>query len=159
MAGCAALSVMASVGAAQAATEYVGGGFVELSSACAEHGWNGRQQVLMRIEPQGLPGNDRNETQIALLFATGTIAYRVDLDAGSSGQGMQTTYEVEQPVYIWNGPYAPETPTMSMFTGYREGISFRAGERRPDVEIFNLSNFNEHSGCTARVVVMLAANP
>lgn len=140
-------------------TEYLGGGFVELSEACLEHGWNDRQQVLMRAQPQGLSGNPDNETQIALFFATGTIAFRVDLDAGSNDGSMTTTYDLNGATYVWNGPYTPQEPTMQLATGFRETIGFSQRDRRPDVEIFYLRNFNEHADCTARFVVMLAPNP
>lgn len=143
---------------ALAVTEYMGGGFLELSDECAQHGWNDRQQVLMRVEPQGLRGNSRAETQVALFFATGTIAFRFDLRNASSNGGFRADYEIHQATYVWNGPYSPEEPTMRMFVGYRQGIDFDANDRGAGFEIFNLENFNEHQGCTATFYVALAPN-
>lgn len=47
---------------------------------------------------------------------------------------------------------------MMISEGYRERMNFRqwGGAQQ---QFFNLVNFNEHEGCTARVVAMVAMNP
>src|SRR5690606_28060755 len=55
-----ALSLMAGVasaGAAGAATEWRGGGFLTDFTNCEASGWTGTQIIRARVRPSGLPGN------------------------------------------------------------------------------------------------------
>lgn len=153
-----AVAAAATSAVAQANTEYLGGGFVTLSEECRAHGWNESQQIMLRVQPQGLAGNPQDESQFALFFATGTIAFRVNLEAGERSSGPARPRPISQAIYIWNGPLIPDEPTMVFTEGYRETTRFRqhAGAQQ---QFFNLVNFNEHPGCTASIVAMVAMNP
>ncbi len=128
---------------ALAITEYLGGGFITVSDSCAEYGWTGTHQVLVRMEPQGMRDNAEDETQIALLMNTGTIAMRVNLD-----RGVRHVYNLTQAVYVWNGPFAPDEPTMKITFNPNADWPLSAGWQINRLAA-TIDNFNEHEGCVA----------
>ena len=79
-AGLALSAVIAAAQPASALTEYLGGGSLVVSDSCAEYGWTGTHQTLIRIQPQGENGNPedsiREEYQLGFLPI---FFYRVDL--------------------------------------------------------------------------------
>lgn len=135
---------------AQANTEYLGGGYIVIERGCNAYGWSGTQQVMVRAQPQGLEGNDANQTQLALLLGTGTMAFRLNMN-----RGFRFTYTPTQAVYIWNGPYAPADPTMS-FLFNPDSDWLLSGDQ--EIQRLNaiIYNFNEHPGCQARLFASLA---
>jgi len=66
--GLAFSALIAAASPAAAITEYLGGGFLTVTDSCAEFGWTGTHQVLVRMAPQGMDGNSETETQIALFM-------------------------------------------------------------------------------------------
>jgi hypothetical protein len=151
-AGLALSAVIAAAQPASALTEYLGGGSLVVSDSCAEYGWTGTHQTLIRIQPQGENGNPEDDTQIALMMNTGTMALRVNLD-----HGIRHEYSLTQAVYIWNGPYSPDEPSMTVAFHLNADWPLRAGA---EIERFNmiLFDFNEHEGCVARLRGSLARN-
>lgn len=140
---------------AGAITEFMGGGFLApvdwTAEACASHGWTGVHQLIARLQPQGGRGNLRDESQLSLMLATGTVAMRYNLD-----RGIRATYRPTQSVHIWNGPWVPETPTM--------GLSWFGGDwpvgnapEFPNIRL-RIENWNEHEGCTVEVSLFLRRN-
>lgn len=137
---------------ALATTEYIGGGYITVDDNCAQFGWTGTQQVMVRLEPQGLRGNVANETQMALFLNTGTIALRLNLD-----RGIRYSYTPTQAVYIWNGPYAPAAPTMTLSFGIDADWPLQDLTLMDRLQV-RISNFNEHEGCSAWLYASLAKN-
>ncbi len=135
-----------------AMTEMLGGGFMVGGGTCADFGWVGTQQVLARMEPQGAPGNPADETQMALLLSTGTIAIRFDNE-----RAYRHTQAVDQATYVWNGPWSPEEPTMSFSWNLYGDIP---GTRDSELSelILDFDNFNEHPGCRMSVFLVLRRN-
>lgn len=152
LAGAALGLSLVGVSPALAITEYLGGGFISVDRNCATFGWTGTHQVLLRLEPQGESGNAANETQMAILMNTGTIALRMNLN-----RGFRHTYSMDQAVYVWNGPHSPNEPTMQ-FT-FNPDSDFPTGAGY-EIERLNIRvyNFNEHAGCTARLYGSLVRN-
>jgi len=151
----AAIALSASViGATPAAafTEYLGGGFVVVSDSCNEFGWSGTHQVLVRMEPQGMPGNADEETQIAILLNTGTVAMRLNIDSGRNA-----TYPMLAATYVWNGPWSPEEPTMQIRFDPDAQWPLTAGSLMDRFSV-TIDNFNEHLGCVAWLNASLARN-
>ncbi|WP_323035482.1 hypothetical protein [Pararhodobacter sp.] len=135
-----------------ARTEYLGGGFITVDDVCAQYGWTGTHQVMLRMEPQGLPDNAENETQMAILMNTGTIALRLNLD-----HGIRYSYTPTQAVYIWNGPYAPASPTMTLSFGIDADWPLRGDYMIERLQV-RIYNFNEHPGCSAWLYGSLVQN-
>jgi hypothetical protein len=149
----AMIGIGASAMPAMAETEFVGGGFLVVKyNSCAEYGWTGTHQVLARMAPQGAPGNPANETQIALLLATGTIAFRYD-----SVRSYRYTQTIDQATYVWNGPWTPEEPTMNFYYDLYGDIP-AANDTELDNLILHFSNFNEHPGCQVDAYLSLSRN-
>ncbi|MCB1406196.1 MAG: hypothetical protein KDK01_08010 [Rhodobacteraceae bacterium] len=146
----ATLLTMASPAAA--VTEYLGGGFITVSDSCAAFGWTGTHQVNVRLEPQGQIGNSPNETQIAMLLNTGTIAVRLNMN-----RGVRQVYTPLQAVYVWNGPYMPQEPTMRFAFDPNADWPLTGG---PEIERLHvtLENFNEHEGCVGWLYATLVRN-
>jgi len=144
-----ALGVAAPAGAV---TEYLGGGFLVMGNGCARYGWTGTHQVMMRLEPQGVGGNPDTETQMSLLLGTGTIALRVNID-----RGIRHVYSPSQAVYVWNGPYAPAQPGMTLSFGMNGTWVLGGGAELRRVQI-RFGNFNEHDGCNAVLNATLVRN-
>lgn len=130
-------------------TEYLGGGYMTFGDACARQGWSGTQQIMVRAQPQGLRGNPRSETQLAIYFATGTIALRYDLN------GSRRYVDVDQVTYVWNGPWTPQFPKLRIAYDAYYGDFLTSGDR--DLQSVNilLGNFNEIDGCNAEMRVSL----
>ena len=152
LAGVALTASLFAATPALAITEYLGGGFVTVSDSCAEFGWSGTHQVLMRIEPQGMAGNASDETQISLMMNTGTIAMRVNLN-----RGVRHVYDLTQAIYIWNGPFVPEEPTMKI-TFNRDADWPPSARWQMERVAAIIDNFNEHEGCVARLHASLVRN-
>lgn len=131
-------------------TEYLGGGYLTLSDSCADFGWTGTHQIMVRAQPQGLPGNDRNLSQLALFFATGTIAMKYD-----ASEMQMDGVEVEEASYVWNGPWIPQIPSMTISYRARYGDSLQSGDEDLSSVMLIFGNFNEHDGCTATARVSL----
>ncbi len=138
---------------ASAMTEYLGGGYLyPANDGCSAHGWTGTHQVLARMQPQGAAGNPRNETQLALLLGTGTIAVRMNLD-----HGIRWSYAPTQATYVWNGPWSPEDPTMRFL--FSPDADFPIGNDQEYTRIVaRVENFNEHEGCTMWMYLLLRRN-
>lgn len=135
-------------------TEYLGGGYMTLSDECADHGWSGTQQVLVRMQPQGMLGNDENETQMAFFFPTGVISFRFDHTQETMNDGAPIT----QATYVWNGPYSPAEPTMTIAYRSRYGDYIPNGGAQLHSVFLTIGNFNEHRGCSATMRVSLGRN-
>lgn len=135
-----------------ATTEYLGGGFLRMDAGCAQYGWTGTHQMLVRLEPQGVGDNAEDVTQLAMLFGTGTIAVRLNID-----RGIRASYTPTQATYVWNGPYTPEEPTMTFAFGLN-GEWILSGDDEIRRLYANIDNFNEHEGCTARFHATLLKN-
>ena len=153
-AGFAALAAGAAlVAPAAATTELLGGGFmVSRWGGCEEFGWSGTQQVIARMEPQGAPGNLRDETQLALLLSTGAIAIRFNNEGG-----YRHTQQVTQATYVWNGPWSPQDPTTSFSWDLYGDIPHQT-DTSFDELILNFDNFNEHPGCRMSVFLVMQRN-
>lgn len=137
---------------AQTFTEFLGGGYLTLGSGCARYGWSGIHQVLARAQPQGHPGNPDDESQLALYFATGTIAMRYDLEYS------RRFVPVDSATYVWNGPWTPDAPTMQIaYDAYYGDWLMEDSDDLISVNIL-LSNFNEHRGCSAEMRLALGRN-
>lgn len=152
----AALGLALSLAATPAltATELLGGGVLVPEYGCEEFGWTGPQPVVARLAPQGAQGNPRNETQMALLLGTGTIAMRFNYNGGNP---MGPPQAITSATYVWNGPWTPEQPTMQMsWHRYGLGLTRRTTELQEWVVYFN--NFNEHAGCRMMAVLSLRVN-
>ncbi|MCB1389340.1 MAG: hypothetical protein KDK12_09430 [Rhodobacteraceae bacterium] len=138
---------------AGAETELVGGGFLIVKyDSCSDYGWTGTHQVLARMAPQGAPGNPRNETQIALLLATGTIAFRYD-----SVRSYRYTQTIDTATYVWNGPWTPDAPTMNFYYDLYGEIP-GPSDVALDELILHFNNFNEHPGCQVDAYLSLRRN-
>lgn len=138
------------VQASRGFTEYLGGGYLTLSESCESYGWSGTHQIMVRAQPQGLPGNHRNMSQLALFFSTGTIAMKYDADEMDMGG-----VEVEEASYVWNGPWIPEIPTMMINYLSRYGDYIPSGDENLSSVYLTFVNFNEHPGCVANARVSL----
>lgn len=150
----AAVAVVAASGPVNATTELLGGGVLVPQSGCEQFGWNGPQPVVARLAPQGAPGNDPRETQLALLLGTGTIAMRYNYNGGNA---MGPAQQLTSATYVWNGPWTPTRPTMTMgWHRYGSSISERTTEIREWTVYF--TNFNEHAGCRMMAVLTLRKN-
>jgi hypothetical protein len=133
-------------------TEYLGGGYLTLGQGCEQYGWSGIHQILARAQPQGHPGNPDSETQLALFFATGTIAMRYDLEYS------RRFVPVDSATYVWNGPWTPDEPTMEVaYDAYYGDWLMDEDDDLISVNIY-LNNFNEHSGCSAEMRLALGRN-
>lgn len=135
-------------------TEYLGGGYLTFSETCADHGWSGVHQIMIRTQPQGMRGNPDDETQMAVFFSTGVMSFRFDIELETMGQAAP----LNQAVYVWNGPYSPEEPTMAISYRTRYGDYIPSGGAHLESVFMTLSNFNEHRGCTATMRVSLGRN-
>ena len=123
-------------------TELLGGGYlVAQNNICAQYGWAGTHQVLARPQPQGAPGNERNVSQMSLLFGTGTVSFTFN----NNGR-YRSTQVIDTAAYVWNGPVMPADPTMS-FSWYYYGDIPGRWDQELDQLIMEFSNFNEHEGC------------
>lgn len=135
-----------------ATTELLGGGFLVGNARCADYGWRGTQQVLARMEPQGAPGNMANETQMALLLATGTISFRFD-----NKRRYRYTQQLGSATYVWNGPWTPETPSMTFSWNLYGDIPGPSSDTLPEL-IVDFDNFNEHPGCRMSAYLVMQVN-
>ncbi|PTX00710.1 hypothetical protein C8N33_10952 [Pararhodobacter aggregans] len=153
MAALTLLALGATSPAAGAETEFLGGGFLVVrNDSCAEYGWTGTHQVLARLAPQGAPGNPDDQTQVALLLSTGTIAFRFN-----SVRNYRYTQVIDQATYVWNGPWSPEEPTMNFYYHYVGNIPSPTDTALDNlVLVFN--NFNEHPGCRVDAYLALRRN-
>lgn len=151
----AMLALAMASGAASAVTELLGGGvLVPEGSECASHGWRGPQPVVARLELQGAPGNSTTESQLALLLGTGTIAMRFDYNGGNPMGPAQT---LRSATYVWNGPWTPERPSMTI-GWHRYGASMSASTTYDHEWVLYFNNFNEHAGCRMMAVLSLRKN-
>ncbi|WP_127105274.1 hypothetical protein [Pararhodobacter zhoushanensis] len=138
---------------AAATTEMLGGGFmVSRWGGCEDYGWVGTQQVLARMEPQGAPGNLANESQLSLLLSTGTIAIRYNNEGG-----YRRNQEITQATYVWNGPWTPDEPSMTLSWDLYGEIP-EARDSALDQLVINFQNFNEHPGCRMSVFLVMQRN-
>lgn len=151
----AALAFGLSASGAAAATELMGGGvLVPEGTSCDSYGWSGAQPFVARLEPQGAPGNPAGETQMALLLGTGSIAMRFHYNGGNPMGPPQT---ITSATYVWNGPWTPADPTMTIgWHPYGRQLTAQTTEMREWV--LYLNNFNEHSGCRMMAVMSLRKN-
>ena len=136
-------------------TEYLGGGYMGFSEECEAHGWSGTQQIMVRLQPQGMPGNDANESQVAIYFPTGTIAFRYDRTE-FDGNNMYAPHPIDTAVYVWNGPWVPEMTSMQLHSFARYGGFISSGDQRIHSLYMMLNNFNELEGCRASMRVSIA---
>lgn len=152
--GAAALAAFVGLGAvpATAMTEFLGGGFLTPARGCESYGWTGTHQVLARMQPQGHPGNPEDETQIALLLATGTIAFRLNIN-----RGFRHVYQMTQATYVWNGPWSPDAPTMQLTFHPASDFPTRVWWEMPEL-VMRVENFNEHAGCTMWLYLSMIRN-
>lgn len=141
--------------AATPITEYMGGGYMGFSAQCAAHGWSGVQQVMVRVQPQGVAGNPRDETQMALYFPTGTIAIRFDKNERNH---MYQPAAIDEATYVWNGPWSPEVPTMAVGFNSNYGDSLFSGEQHIHSAYLSFKNFNEIEDCTAGIRMSVGRN-
>ncbi|GAB4265586.1 MAG: hypothetical protein Kow0013_13840 [Pararhodobacter sp.] len=146
--------LVATAAAGQRITEYLGGGYLTLNETCAEFGWSGTHQIMVRAQPQGMPGNPENESQMAIFFATGVISFRYDQTEETLSGGAPA----HEATYVWNGPWSPATPTMTISTRSRYGDQLTSGAADVRSLYLTLGNFNEHEGCTATMRVSLGRN-
>jgi len=123
--------------------EYLGGGYIRMSDACTPYGWTGTHQVMVRLEPQGVDANPADITQMSLLFGTGTMAVRLNLD-----RGIRHSYTPTQATYVWNGPWTPDAPTMTFAFSPNGTWPLAGGVELRGVHAI-IDNFNEHAGCSA----------
>ena len=137
---------------AAAATELLGGGYLVAHDSCAAHGWRGTHQVLARLAPQGAPGNPRTESQMALILATGAISFRFD-NSGS----YRFTHRLSAATYVWNGPWSPQSPTMTFSWNLYGDIPQPRAAALPEL-IIDFDNFNEHPGCRVTAYLALRRN-
>ncbi|WP_334192607.1 hypothetical protein [Pararhodobacter sp.] len=153
LAGLTLLALGCGGGTALAETEFLGGGFLVVKyDSCAEYGWTGTHQVLARLAPQGAPGNPEDQTQIALLLSTGTIAFRYD-----NVRRYRYTQTIDEATYVWNGPWSPEEPTMNFYYHYVGNIP-SADDTAIDNLVLVFNNFNEHPGCQVDAYLALRRN-
>jgi hypothetical protein len=137
--------------ATQQITEYLGGGYLTLGEACADYGWTGTHQVMVRAQPQGRRGNPRDESQLAIYFATGVIAMRYDIDE----ETLYSPAPVDEASYVWNGPWSPMEPTMTISYRTRYGDSLHSNDSDLQSVFLTIGNFNEHPDCVATMRVSL----
>jgi len=152
VAALALAATFAQSGQAAGFTEYLGGGFIQVREGCEDFGWSGTHQVMIRMQPQGMQGNPEDETQMALIMGTGTIAVRLDID-----RGVRRSYVPTEATYIWNGPYSPEEPTMS-FSFDPDGSWLLNETASMDRFHAIVENFNEHEGCRVELFGSLYRN-
>lgn len=107
------------------------------------------------MQPQGMPGNDADETQVAIYFPTGTIAFRFDRTA-FVGMNMYAHNAIDEAVYVWNGPWSPDIPSMTYHSFARYGGRLSSGDERIHSLFIGLRNFNEIADCTASMRVSIA---
>lgn len=134
--------------------EFLGGGYMGFSEECAAHGWSGTQQIMVRMQPQGFGGNDADESQLAIYFPTGTIAVKYDITAHAT----QYSHALTEAVYVWNGPWSPENPRMSISFYTRYGEGFNQGDTSVHRHYISLANFNEIRNCSAVMRVSVGRN-
>ena len=150
-----ALAAMLAASPALTATELLGGGIlVPQGTGCTEFGWTGPQPVVARLAPQGAPGNPARETQMALLLGTGTIAMRFNYNGGNP---MAAPQAITSATYVWNGPWTPEEPSMTL-SWHRYGIGFTRRTTEMQEWVIYFQNFNEHQGCQMMAVLSLRIN-
>lgn len=148
--GATALALWGGATAAHAGTELVGGGFLVVEyDSCTDYGWTGTHQVLARMAPQGAPGNPEDETQIALLLATGTIAFRFE-----SVRNYRYTQEIDTATYVWNGPWTVPEPSMNFYYDLYGDMPGTDDEALDEL-ILHFYNFNEHPGCRVTAYLSL----
>jgi len=140
--------------AAAPIVEFLGGGYIGFSPECAAHGWGGTHQVMVRMQPQGFGGNPSDESQLAIYFATGTIAMRYDTSEYLS----QYTHGIDQAVYVWNGPWIPDNAIMNISFYSRYGERFNDGDTKVHSHYIRLQNFNEFPRCAATLRVSVGRN-
>ena len=145
LAGALLVAGLATSASAQNFAEYLGGGFLTVNDGCAQYGWSGTHQVMVRMEPQGVGGNPADMTQMALLFSTGTVAVRLNLD-----RGVRTVYAPLQATYVWNGPWTPEAPTTTFAFSPNGTWPLSGGTEMRRLTVI-IDNFNEHAGCSAQL--------
>ncbi|WP_068303476.1 hypothetical protein [Pararhodobacter sp. CCB-MM2] len=146
----AVAGLMASGTAAFAGTELLGGGFlIAKYNTCDQYGWTGTHQLLARMAPQGAPGNPDDETQLSLMFNTGTIAMRYD-----NVEAYRRTQTLDQATYIWNGPWTVDEPTMNFYYDLYGDIPHGTEVALDDL-VLHFNNFNELEGCQVAVYLSL----
>lgn len=137
-----------------AITEYFGGGYMTFNRQCAASGWGGTHQIMVRMQPQGMPGNPRAESQMALYFTTGTIAIRYN----HATERMNSGARITQATYVWNGPFVPQRPIMTISYRSRYGDYIPRGGPNLSSVFLTFANFNETRGCTATARISMGRN-
>jgi len=139
---------------AQAQTEYRGGGFVSRFAGCGANGWSGREAVLARVSPAGLPGNDPANSRISLFLSTYALHFSLPAAGLDSGQWAAAVATGWIGARVGSGDLTPRPllrrvalPSATVDPGGTLHL------------VADIANFDYLTGCTVRVNIVARLRP